>query len=287
MIQGCVIFYNDGPDLLERCLKSLKGKVDRIIAVDGRYAEFPSLGKNWSTDGCQEIADKYADEVVVNSPLPWADQIAKRNRYLTLRDSRSYYFILDADEYFEGELPRNASGDVYSFNIYTHMDGHREPMVGCAMRLIRHQHGIKYDVKHAFIWVDGKIINRHEYLPNGRIQRLECGKIHHTPHARPVKWNQADGEYLRNRRENFADDPPLYHDSIRYEHDLMRLRCNLDRYGGFDRVLKKNIQCVKDDFILVSLEEGDSLLNSFGRKGFTFHGVLKKLEREEQCQPTN
>ncbi len=41
MIIGPVIFFNDGPENLERCLKSMRPHVDKLITVDGPYAEFP------------------------------------------------------------------------------------------------------------------------------------------------------------------------------------------------------------------------------------------------------
>jgi len=204
---------------------------------------------------------------------------------LTLKDTRAYYFILDTDEEFIGEFPDMEStfGDAYSMDIHTHQESNNGPLIGCAIRLIRHQPGIRYERKHAFIWVGDQIINRHEYSKLNSICRLTTGRINHTPHERAKAWNEADGEYIRTRAENQAVDPPTFCDELRYKCDLIRLRCNLERFGGWDRVLAQEIKCSKGEFIFVSLEEGDALIKDFG-DGFTFHGILKKLE-VKQCQP--
>ena len=208
MIQACVIFYNDTPNLLERCFISLKTKVDKIIAIDGAFKEF-SHDLPYSTDGSLEIAKIYAHEVI-ECNKPWKDQIEKRNAYLTLKDEKDYYFIIDADEWLETQSPKpfaNLDKNVYQLPITTLIDGQEQN--GDAMRLIRHQKGIRYQQKHSLIWVGKKIINRKEFQPQGRrgFPLLKFTKIWHLPEERPIERLRQDGEYLRNRKENNAEIP--------------------------------------------------------------------------------
>lgn len=106
---ACVIFYNDGP-LLEDSLKSLVGKVDQIIAVDGAFSDFPHE-KPYSTDGSLEIAEKYA--TVIKTKKAWKTQVDKRNAYLKHVPDGECFIVIDADEELWGKIPHEGNLKVY------------------------------------------------------------------------------------------------------------------------------------------------------------------------------
>ena len=52
MLVGVINCYNDMP-LIKNCIESIYSQVDKIIAIDGSYADFPD-GSGYSTDGTIE-----------------------------------------------------------------------------------------------------------------------------------------------------------------------------------------------------------------------------------------
>jgi glycosyltransferase involved in cell wall biosynthesis len=154
MIQAGIIFYNDTPQMLEKCLKSIQSHVEKIVAIDGAFKEFPH-DKPWSTDGCLDIAHKYAHEVVETREA-WPDQATKRNAYFTLKREQDWYLILDTDEYLFNSIPDKLFGDCYRVLIERWMD----PvwLTGLYCRLIRHREDIHYEGKHNHLIANGKLI---------------------------------------------------------------------------------------------------------------------------------
>lgn len=93
------IFYNDVKSL-ERCLESLKDKVDLMICVDGRFKHFKGSGDDdLSTDGSRELVTSYDNALLVDVPNSY--EIQKRTAYLKLceRVNAEYLLIVDSDEY--------------------------------------------------------------------------------------------------------------------------------------------------------------------------------------------
>lgn len=83
---------------LRRCLQSLHGHVDSIIAVDGRFAEY-SHQDDLSTDGSRELVQSYPEAVLLD--MPASSEVDKRNRYLqACKDLECDYMLwIDSDEY--------------------------------------------------------------------------------------------------------------------------------------------------------------------------------------------
>ena len=91
---ACFNIYNEAA-VLEEALQAVKGKVDKIIVVDGAYEKFPHQIP-YSTDGSIEIAVRYADELI--SPRKaWKSEIEKRNAYLIGKPG-DVYLTLDGHE---------------------------------------------------------------------------------------------------------------------------------------------------------------------------------------------
>jgi hypothetical protein len=95
-----IIFFNDTPELLEKCMIALKANGFKIVAIDGAFQEFPLAKgeKYYSTDGCLDVAWKYAD-INIESPIGgWFNQATKRTQYFKAVPLYSYVFSIDADE---------------------------------------------------------------------------------------------------------------------------------------------------------------------------------------------
>lgn len=196
MIQGCIIFYNDSPALLERCLKSVRGVCDKLLGIDGAFAGFPMF-KPWSTDGCLDIAKKYCD-TVIETKDPWKSQIDKRNACLTLKNESDYYLIIDSDEYFNGKMPILKSS-AYGINIDNPENNTKNEQI----RIFRHRHGLKYEERHNWIWHKRTIINQPEF--GSKFKKITTASIIHTPGQRPYERRLDDVTYLQKRKEFEGD----------------------------------------------------------------------------------
>jgi hypothetical protein len=241
MIRSCTIFYNDGPDLLKRCLLSLKERVDEVFAIDGRFHNFPG-DFPWSTDGCLEIAKEFA--TVIECKEPWINQIAKRNAYLTLENANDYYLIVDADEYLESAIDAALVDDVYALKVG------KDASFDWQCRLFRNIEGIKYKKKHSWIWNKDKIINQMGY--NDGIKKLDYPVVIHNPDLRSEKRQEQDTQYVKDRKEPETIPyllTPVRRGKVVYPLKDTRIICVKGPYSGFDL-----------DSTYISLNTGQSIL---------------------------
>jgi len=157
MIYGCIITYDDWP-LIKDCIESIYNKVDRIIAVDGRYADFPG-DYDFSTDGTLEYLDSL-DKVELIL-LTGVDEVAKRNTYLINCNDGDTILNLDADEVLKGSIPElNAD-----FGVIDLHDGHSKHIQKRATRFFKYRKGIEYKYCHYTLYFQNKIINKlHEVI---------------------------------------------------------------------------------------------------------------------------
>lgn len=115
---AAVLIVKDEARCIERCLKSLRGHVDRILVLD-----------TGSTDGTQMLAAACGAEV---HHLPWpGDFSAARNHALDLADA-DWNLILDADEWIMSggdALRRWCKGQARMGKVCVHsaMDGPNSP----------------------------------------------------------------------------------------------------------------------------------------------------------------
>jgi len=131
---ACLIFFNDQPELLERCFKSLKKTHLPIIAIDGPFKDFPHDTVE-STNGCVELAKQYADCFIPGKE--YLNQIEKRNAYMKLAN-KQYVFVIDADEEV---IIWNIDNITYSKPLYTvdiETNGFREPHFRIQSGLLRY-----------------------------------------------------------------------------------------------------------------------------------------------------
>jgi hypothetical protein len=152
---ACYSVYNEAK-YLEESLKSIKGKVDYIVVVDGAYKNFPHI-KPYSTDDTIKIARRYADQVILNpmkpnsiAELSWENQIQKRNKYL-IGDPGDVYLAIDGHEIWYGELsPPFGNCRIKTIKGNYNLD---------TFRMYVHEDGIEYRNKHYEVWVGEKLLN--------------------------------------------------------------------------------------------------------------------------------
>jgi hypothetical protein len=257
MILGVTIFYDDGPELLETCLKSLKKVTDRVLAIDGAYKEFPHKDFKSSQETLR-IAKAYADEVIEVKEA-WKDEPAKRNAYLTLKDTKDYYLMLDADEEIFGEKPKYLTRPTYRVKLETLRAGVMLPSY--YNRLFRHHPGMKYQLTHNNLVIpDGTSLT----IPEDTIPVCKSINIIHRPEKRPKARQVQDGIFESVKEERKVvlpvDQKTPFTENISTPIKLKYL--GMTRYHGFD-FDNSPIDCGQHDMVFVSNEKADQLNKDF------------------------
>jgi hypothetical protein len=208
VVVSCTAFYEDGAEMLRRSLLSLKAAgVDCIIAADGPYCDFPHEA-NHSKDGCLAVAKKHADVLIASPTLEgWKNQIAKRNA-MFLRPSReNFYFVLDADEYLEGTLPKNLTTDCYAIPVFDVQADGSVKFHEWQIRIFRAYDDLQYKKKHSWCWHGAHILTQDIYNPT--FEKIESLRMIHDKQSRPAKRKASKAIYYANRWEDDTINPPI------------------------------------------------------------------------------
>jgi len=115
---GGLIFFEDGPEMLQKSIRCMKACGLKVIAIDGAYQEFLKMENRnnfESTDGCIDVAKAEADFFIPCKPGGWKDQAEKRNQYVLNTPEQSYFWVIDADEFIRPftKLKSPLKGDSY------------------------------------------------------------------------------------------------------------------------------------------------------------------------------
>jgi hypothetical protein len=113
-IYACYIVYNEA-DKIAISLNSILPYVDKVIIVDGAFENFPHIVPQ-STDGTKEVAEKICGNklIWVNCSKAWISEGAKRNEYLKYIPEGAWFYILDADTIWYGDI------ESFSNKLRTH-----------------------------------------------------------------------------------------------------------------------------------------------------------------------
>jgi len=157
MLIGCINCYNDIP-LIRDCIESIYNKVDKIIAIDGSYADFPD-GSGYSTDGTVEYLNRL-DKVELMTTYGLSE-VQKRNLYLESLSDGDIVLNLDADEVLVGNIPTLDC----DFGIIDLHDAKSKHVQRRAPRFFQYRDGMRYTNCHCTLYWQGKIINKlHEVI---------------------------------------------------------------------------------------------------------------------------
>jgi hypothetical protein len=198
MIYGVLITYNDYP-LVCKTVSSLLPFCTEIIAVDGRYSDFPQIGgSDYSTDGTLEYLQSIDNVRIIHAA--GLQEVEKRNEYL-VGEVGDWYVHLDADEEWTGplEVPDTDMGIV---KLRRSVPKHYMDRI----RLFRHVEGLHYEGKH--YWLkdsEGRTFALLEKPGDSYLAaRLDNNLIIHYGEDRPPERVAAKRQYYRvlTKREN-------------------------------------------------------------------------------------
>ena len=215
----CMIFWNDTPAMLERSMKAVRDNGFDIVAADGAYQEFMAVSDikdPTSTDGCLDIAAKYAESLILSPPAGWKSEAEKRQACLRHVHVDEYFIISDADEVLRPMmLDAVPTGDAGRMIEVLHLlDGRtaERPLVRMWKRFqdlgYRYQHCRLYhlnqmdpaDINAGLVSRASSSINlKYPILTNSDGTQV---KFDHYPHTRPIERQIQKGHYYVARSEN-------------------------------------------------------------------------------------
>lgn len=193
MLIGCTIFYDDGLELFGRCLRSLRPHVDKLVVVDGAFADLPHpAGGPSSAVDHLELAAGIADVMIPCPQGPgWETEIVKRNQYL-VGDVGDWYLVVDADEEVVA-FPYRAEDftvtDAPGFRVWL-VEGNQPRR--SIMRVFRHTPTLRYSGAHNAVCmsVDSDRPINHECQP------LSDALLRHYPFERAPERAAQDAVYI-------------------------------------------------------------------------------------------
>lgn len=198
-MRGVVICYDDMP-LIKKTIGSMEPLVDEIVAVDGRFSDFPG-NKPYSTDGTLEYLESIDKVRIVMAPP--LQEVEKRNLYLEGLNVGDWVLHLDADEEWRGPLIiPNHTADMGIVRLRRATPQHYMDRV----RLFRYVPGLHYEGKH--YWLkdeEGRTFCLLAKPGSGyKAVRLEDNLIIHHGEERPIERVMAKRRYYKilSKREN-------------------------------------------------------------------------------------
>ena len=178
MLVATIVTYNDWP-LIKDCIESIYNKVDRIIAIDGKYMDFPGIS-NISTDGTLEYLSGLSKiETIIATNL---DEVTKRNLYLSFLDEGDICLNIDTDEVLTGSIPELKT-DIGIIMIGEQGDRRRHRR---SIRFFKYRHGLHYWGKHTLVLDkdDNLFAHLDKYGKNYTAEKITSFEFLHNNHKR-------------------------------------------------------------------------------------------------------
>lgn len=203
MIYATVIFYNDTPELLKRCLESAKYAGLKVIAIDGAFQEFAFAEgeKFYSTDGCYEMAERCAMSMIRTPTTGWKDQIEKRNEYFKVVKPGNYVFVLDADEEIvKCKIKQDLTDDIYKVFLYDPVNDN----LTLSPRIFKVYEGMEYRERHCSIFSGNFKVTNYLDVASAKVLTCDNGvyvRVNHLHHMRPKVRIEQSNLYKQNREE--------------------------------------------------------------------------------------
>lgn len=104
LLCACLAWYAETPDTLERCVSSLAGVADVLVALDGRWAEMPGDANKSSQAEWRAIKRAAKDAGVTleisGAGAPFRSQVAKRTDLMRrgAATGAEWLMVIDGDE---------------------------------------------------------------------------------------------------------------------------------------------------------------------------------------------
>jgi len=181
--------------ILKQCVESVYDQVDRIIAVDGKYKDFPN-SKWYSTDGTIEYLSSLEKvELVFSADLFEAD---KRNIYMDMLEAGDTALILDGDEYVEGSIKKLDKGIDIGLVKLGEPEGKYKRL---ATRFFKYRKGLRHNGIHFILEYNYRWFNNRCHAVNGfKDKNINTFKINHLHRKRSRTRKEQKEKYRLSAR---------------------------------------------------------------------------------------
>jgi hypothetical protein len=181
--------------VIKDCIKSIYNQVDRIIAVDGKYRDFPS--QDWySTDGTiQYLYSLDKVELVFAAGLFEAD---KRNVYMNMLKAGDSVLVIDGDEVVEGKLGKlDRNTDIGLVQLGEPGQKYKR----LATRFFKYRKGLRHNGIHFILELKGQWFNNRCHAVNGfKEKNINTFKINHLHRKRSRTRKEQKEKYRLSAR---------------------------------------------------------------------------------------
>lgn len=211
-IVACLVWFEESIESLDRCVRSLAGVVDVVVACDGRWRLMP--GQSLYSPPEQAAAIRTAaeavglDHVVVEAPVSALEtQVAKRDFAMQLASEHGkFVFVIDGDEYVEHCDPSAlraalAETDTDVFNASVRNAGHRvfNTRAYARRRGYRSDAGVTVEDAHnGYRAADGRWLSGEHHLAEAADTAALVGLVNDRD-SRSVERQKRSGFYFRVR----------------------------------------------------------------------------------------
>jgi len=176
-IAALLAWYDEPIPMLTRCIRSLAGIADVLIAFDGRWSLFP--GESPTSPKMQYVAvmaaAEDADLLLVTASRAWETQVEKRAAlFAAARNVRAdWTLVMDADNYVEQAAPdalraelAETERDVLMATVHGRSHDRKRPYGGEVRRFYRVLPGLTVARAHnGYVTGDGRwLLGDHAYV---------------------------------------------------------------------------------------------------------------------------
>lgn len=220
-VVAALSFYDEPPELLTRCVGSLAGVADTIVAVDGAYAAFPGARERPASPQEQPLAVAWAASaagipswVTAFRREPWPSEVEKR-AYLMEEAARragpdGWVLVIDADEYVS-QTPlgwREAASEAERLVLQVSLYDRRNETAQLVRRLFRARHGLTVrNLHYRYLTGDGRVLWGDLNEPQEPAGVLRGFGMIHDPEGRSDDRTAARLAYYRHRDEAGLEIP--------------------------------------------------------------------------------
>lgn len=183
MLVAAYITYND-IETIQESVESIENKVDRIIAVDGKFKDFEGE-QEISTDGT--LSYLYEKDNIETHICTGLYEVSKRNWFLNFVEDGDLCLIMDADEILKGDIPE-LDTDIGLIDIFEYNDRRKHRRYN---RFFRFREGVHFWGKHYLMLdKDGDVFTTLENEPT----KYTCKKIEgfHLIHKGKMRSSQRE-----------------------------------------------------------------------------------------------
>lgn len=222
IVTAALPWWNELPDDLYRCVRSLENIADRLVALDGAYARYPEATVRSSADECEAIRDAATDAgieaTIIQPDRLWAGQVEKRSYLLAMASIGSHWIAtLDADHIIKADREavrkalRRELSDVIDVPYVTPIDPDRKMKDAAVGKWHEDQTVGRMMVPH--LW---------RVLPGMKVEKFHWWYSAHKNGYKVWLWG-GDGEHPTVQHSTFKRNYEVEHRSLFRTDEQIRL----------------------------------------------------------------